>query len=84
MIGKEYILTNQQLEEAVNAFVHDFCQERHEQNNKPVITQSDENQLHKIETIGIPKKGRPVNEVIQEMQEEVFQYCGDNNHPRCV
>ena len=82
MIGKEYILTNQQLEEAVNAFVHDFCQERHEQNNKPVITQSDEKQLHKIETIGIPKKGRPVNEVIQEMQEEVFQYCGDNNHPR--
>ena len=82
MIGKEYILTNQQLEEAVNTFVHDFCQERHEQNNNPVIKQSDDNQLHKIETIGIPKKGRPVNEVIQEMQEEVFQYCGDNNHPR--
>ena len=82
MIGKEYILTNQQLEEAVNTFVHDFCQERHEQNNNPVIKQSDDNQLHKIETIGIPKKGRPVNAVIQEMQEEVFQYCGDNNHPR--
>ena len=82
MIGKEYILTNQQLEEAVNAFVHDYCAEKHEINTKPVLKESTEAQLHKIETIGIPKKGRPVNEVIQEMQEEVFQYCGDNNHPR--
>ena len=82
MIGKEYILTNQQLEEAVNAFVHDYCAEKHEMNTKPVIKESDESQLEKIERIGIPKNGRPVNEVIQEMQEEVFQYCGDNNHPR--
>lgn len=82
MIGKEYILTNQQLEEAVNAFVHDFCAEKHEINYKPVIKESTDAQLHKIETIGIPEKGRPVNEVVQEMQDDVFQYCGDNNHPR--
>lgn len=82
MKGKEYILSNQQLEEAVNTFVHDFCIQKHLEEQLPVIHPMEEGQLQKLETIGIPKKGRPVNEVIREMQDEVFRYCGDNNHPR--
>ena len=82
MKGTEYILSSRQLEEAVNHFVHDFCIQKHKQEQLPVLHESDENQLHKIEAIGIPQKGRPVDEVVKEMENEVFRYCGDNNHPR--
>ena len=82
MKGKEYILTNQQLEEAVNNFVHDFCIQKHVQEASPVIRPAGEEQLRAIEAIGIPEKGRPVGEVVREMEEKVFRYCGDNNHPR--
>ena len=82
MKGKEYILSNRQLEEAVNNFVHDFCIQKHQEEQLPVIHPMEENHLEKLEKIGIPSKGRPVNEVVQEMEQEVFRYCGDNNHPR--
>ena len=82
MVGKEYILSNQQLEDAVNRFVHDFCVQKHNQIARPVLQQSDDAQLKRIEQIGIPAKGRPVDDVVKEMEREVFRYCGDNNHPR--
>ena len=82
MKGTEYILSSRQLEEAVNLFVHDFCIQKHKQEQLPVLHGSDENQLHKIEAIGIPEKGRPVDQVVKEMEQEVFRFCGDNNHPR--
>ena len=82
MKGTEYILSSRQLEEAVNHFVHDFCIQKHNQEQLPVLHASDENQLRKIEAIGIPEKGRPVDEVVREMETQVFRFCGDNNHPR--
>lgn len=82
MKGKEYILNSQQLEEAVMNFVHDFCAKKHQIYTQPVIQEVDELQLDKIRSIGIPEKGRPVEEVVREMENEVFRYCGDNNHPR--
>ena len=83
MVGKEYILNSQQLEEAVNNFVHDFCVKKHAViEESPVIKEADESQLKKLQKIGIPEKGRPVAEVVAEMENEVFRYCGDNNHPR--
>ena len=82
MKGTQYILSNQQLEEAVNHFVHDFCIQKHAQVQSPVIRPSGEEQLRKIESIGIPAQGRPVEDVVKEMEKEVFAYCGDNNHPR--
>ena len=82
MKGTEYILSSRQLEEAVDNFVHDFCIQKHKQEQLPVLHESDRQQLRKIEAIGIPEKGRPVEEVVQEMEQEVFRFCGDNNHPR--
>ena len=82
MKGTEYILSSRQLEEAVNNFVHDFCIQKHRQEELPVLHQSDEGQLKKLESIGIPQKGRPVGDVVKEMEQEVFRFCGDNNHPR--
>ena len=82
MKGKEFILNSQQLEDAVKAFVHDFCVQKHQIHTTPVIQEADEQQLQKIREIGIPKLGRPVEEVVHEMEDEVFRYCGDNNHPR--
>lgn len=82
MKGKEFILSNHQLEEAVNNFVHDFCIQKHQQEQLPVLHTFEESQLKNIEKIGIPEKGRPVEEVVKEMEDEVFRYCGDNNHPR--
>lgn len=82
MKGKEFILNSQQLEEAVMNFVHDFCAKKHQIHTQPVIQEADEVQLQKIREIGIPQKGRPVEEVVHEMEQEIFRYCGDNNHPR--
>ena len=82
MKGTEYILSNQQLEEAVNNFVHDFCIQKHAQSQSPVIRAAGPEQLKKLEAIGIPAQGRPVGDVVREMEQEVFAYCGDNNHPR--
>ncbi len=82
MKGKEFILNSQQLEEAVMDFVHDFCAKKHQIHTQPVIQEADEVQLQKIREIEIPQKGRPVEEVVHEMEQEIFRYCGDNNHPR--
>lgn len=82
MKGKEYILNSVQLEEAVQEFVHDFCVEKHNIHTSPVTQESNEEVIAKIKNAGIPLKGRPVNEVVQEMENEVFKYSGNPNHPR--
>ena len=82
MKGTEYILNSQQLEDAVKDFVHDFCADKHEIHTQPVIQLADDLQLKKLRQIEIPKKGRPVEEVVREMEEEVFKYSGNANHPR--
>ena len=82
MKGKEFILNTQQLEDAVQDFVHDFCVDKHQIRTQPVIQEADAIQLEKLRNIGIPEKGRPVDEVVAEMEEEVFRYCGNANHPR--
>lgn len=82
MKGKEFILNSQQLEEAVMNFVHDFCEQKHQIHTQPVIQEADESQLQKIRDIKIPEKGRPVEDVVREMEQEIFRFCGDNNHPR--
>ncbi len=82
MEGKEYILNSEQLENAVKDFVHDFCVDKHSIHTHPVIKEAGASQLDKIKEIGIPEKGRPVQEVVKEMEEEVYNYSGDPNHPR--
>ena len=82
MKGKEFILNTQQLEDAVKDFVHDFCLEKHDIRTQPVIQEADSLQLEKIKHIGIPEKGRPVEEVVSEMENEIFKYSGNSNHPR--
>ena len=82
MKGKEFILNTQQLEDAVKDFVHDFCADKHDIHTQAVIQEADDAQLERIRSIGIPEKGRPVEEVVAEMEKEVFQYCGNANHPR--
>ncbi len=82
MQGKEYVLNSEQLENAVKDFVHDFCVDKHSIHTHPVIKESNQLQLEKIKEIGIPQKGRPVQEVVKEMEEEIYKYSGDPNHPR--
>ena len=82
MKGQEYVLNSEQLETAVKDFVHDFCADKHEIRTQPVIQEAEEVQLEKIKKIGIPEKGRNVEEVVRQMQEEVFKFSGNPNHPR--
>ena len=42
MIGTEYILNSTQLEEAIKSFVHDFCAEKHEIHDQPVVVEAKE------------------------------------------
>ena len=82
MEGKEYILDSQQLEKAVTEFVHDFVKEKHFIHTQPVTKESNELQLKKIKAIGFPEKGRAVEAVVKEMENEVYKYSGNANHPR--
>ncbi len=82
MKGQEYVLNSEQLENAVKNFVHDFCADKHEIRTQPVIQESDELLLERIKKIGIPEQGRNVEEVVKQMQDEVFKFSGNGNHPR--
>ena len=59
-----------------------FVAEKHEIHDQPVVVEAKEHQEDKIKQIKIPEKGRPVNEVVSEMMNEVYRYRGDANHPR--
>ena len=50
--------------------------------SQKVTWYTEEGQADKIKQIGISKEGRPVDEVVTEMTEEVYRYRGDANHPR--
>ena len=82
MEGKEYILDSQQLEKAVTDFVHDFVKDKHFIHTQPVSKEAGAIQLEKIKHIGFPEKGRAVEEVVKEMENEVYKYSGNANHPR--
>ena len=82
MKGQEFILNTQQLEDAVKDFVHDFCLDKHDIREQRVVQEADAAQLKKIKEIGFPVKGRPVKEVVKEMENEIFKYSGNGNHPR--
>ena len=82
MLNSENVLNSAQLEEAIKKFVHTFCQEKHDIHSQKVTWYTDETQSEKIRQIGFPKDGRPVDEVVAEMSEEVYRYRGDANHPR--
>ena len=59
MIGTEYILNSTQLEEAIKSFVHDFCAEKHEIHDQPVVVEAKEHQEDKIKTDQNPGKRTP-------------------------
>ncbi|MGI5976924.1 MAG: pyridoxal phosphate-dependent decarboxylase family protein [Candidatus Limivicinus sp.] len=82
MKGQEFILNTEQLENAVKDFVHDFCEDKHNIHTQPVIQEAEQPQLDKLRNMEIPKKGRPVEEVVEEMEREVYHFCGNANHPR--
>ena len=82
MEGKEYILDSQQLEKAVTDFVHDFVKDKHFIHTQPVSKEAGDLQLRKIKDIGFPEKGRAVADVVKEMENEVYKYSGNPNHPR--
>ena len=82
MLNSENVLNSAQLEEAITKFVHTFCQEKHDIHSQKVTWYTDETQSEKIRQIVFPKDGRPVDEVVAEMSEEVYRYRGDANHPR--
>ena len=82
MKGKEFILDTMQLEDAVKDFVHDFCLEKHDIREQSVFKEASDEQINKIKNITFPVKGRPVKEVVKEMEKEIFEYSGNANHPR--
>ena len=82
MLNSENVLNSTQLEEAIKKFVHNFCLEKHDIHSQKVTWYTEEGQADKIKQIGISKEGRPVDEVVTEMTEEVYRYRGDANHPR--
>ena len=82
MLNSENVLNSAQLEAAIKKFVHNFCLEKHDIHSQKVTWYTEEGQADKIKQIGISKEGRPVDEVVTEMTEEVYRYRGDANHPR--
>lgn len=82
MVGEEYVLKIDELEKAAVDFVHDYCKERDAQLERPVVKKATKEQVNKVKNIGFPKKGRPVREVMEQMEKDIFAPGSDNGHPR--
>lgn len=82
MVNSKNVLNSEQLEKEIKNFVHNFCLEKHDIHTQQVMWNAPEDQVEKIKNLGIPKDGRPADQVVQEMMNEVYQYRGDSNHPR--
>ena len=75
-------LSNQEVEKVIKDFIKDYFVFRQNLKNENVVENIDEQQLKKVKTMTIPKRGRSLEEVTKEMNESIYKYGYNVNHPR--
>lgn len=63
-------------------FINDFIDYNETIPKGKVINPVSQKELDKIDHIGIPEKGRDLDEVVQEMEDHIFPYGNHSAHPR--
>ena len=69
-------------EQILEEFIHRFWAEKKNLHENNVAHEINGAQTRKLREICIPQKGRAADEVVREMEEEVFSYRYNVNHPR--
>lgn len=73
---------NQQLGEIIEQFIHSYIAENNNIRSRKVINTADEDTIAHLREIGFPKKGRPIQEVVDEMRKNVYPHQTFMQHPR--
>lgn len=70
------------MKNSLNFFIEHYFQEIAEISSAEVIKVADSKQIKKIKDIDIPKQGRKIQEVMEEMMNDIYNYRAQLNHPR--
>lgn len=81
MNAKE-VITHPQTERVLQEFIHRFWSDKQKLPESSVLQDITDTQIEKLKNIGIPQEGRPVDDVVREMADEIFKYRHKVNHPR--
>lgn len=73
---------NNQIKTSIETFIQSFWEENQELYTHKIAHEINDHQLTKLEKIGIPVKGRPIETVMDEMIQDIYKYRYYVNHPR--
>lgn len=71
-----------ELKDSLNYFIDQYFKGLESLESNEVVKVADSNQINKLRNINIPSQGRQVQEVMEEMMKEVYEYGARVNHPR--
>lgn len=71
-----------QIERVANDFLKQFFAEYYSLPEQSFSQHLSEEQIEKLQKIGIPKEGRPISQVVEQMTTDICPYGYDNRHPR--
>lgn len=75
-------MNNSELKNSLNYFIEQYFQEVESAPFDEVVKVADSNQIKKLRNINIPNQGREVQEVMEEMMQDVYDYRARVDHPR--
>ncbi|MEN2259654.1 hypothetical protein AAIB48_19820 (plasmid) [Paraclostridium benzoelyticum] len=75
-------MNNLELKNSLNYFIDQYFKGLESLESNEVVKVADSNQINKLRNINIPSQGRQVQEVMEEMIKEVYEYGARVNHPR--
>lgn len=75
-------MNNLELKDSLNYFIDQYFKGLESLESNEVVKVADSNQINKLRNINIPSQGRQVQEVMEEMMKEVYEYGAIVNHPR--
>ena len=73
-MNTEEVILYPQTEQVMNAFIHQFWEEKQELTQKRVCEEIADTQIEQLKCKGIPQESRPLEEVMEEMTEKIFKY----------
>lgn len=73
----------QQMGELMQGFISSVLDFYGDMKSQPVFREADSKTLQRLKNQGIPKKGRPVDQVFEQMVQDVYQNASLVQHPRC-
>ena len=71
-----------QTDDIMEEFIHQVWEEKQGLAQSPVCEEITDAWIKKLKSQKIPEEGRPLDEVVHEMMDEVFKYRYNVNHPR--